>query len=540
MPTRLVDVATPMASTAPLRVAVVGGSLGGLAAAVALGVEAGCEVDVFERSPRMQMTEGAGLWVQAEFENYMRDNGVTDIAEAGCTPDSMTILDIHGKKIYQGDGGGTAACWDVLHGSYLAALERLPAGSAEYHSGVEVDAAATVDGHLGSSSGGGDDEPVVLRFSDGMRREFDLVVFCDGSASRARPALGQYATPPFREADVRGWAGYWIWRSTIQEEDLPPDLAEYCKGEYIWYYLRQAEGEWRDGGRMPPHVHDPSLPGTGHFLMYPVPGQDGSITPGKRRLMWAWYVVPGIEDPLATFEAVMTDVNGVLNTAGVGRGKVRPEIVRRLHDIAVAVLPPPLARLVALASDPYPQALLDTAVPQMAFRRIALIGDAAFTARPTTGAGTTKAAINGIELGRALKGVQSGGVTEALRGWEPEQIDIGRVLVARGGNGVTGVSGKLSAFPDDYAIGRRVQEPPPAPYVAEAIREYLADPEVAELRTRRVYASTGVSSKPSASRPSQSDSADAVRSGREFWTQRVLAEQGRNDLGGDQRSPARL
>ena len=242
-------------------------------------------------------------------------------------------------------------------------------------------------------------------------------------------------------------------------------------------------------------------------------------------------------DPLATFEAVMTDVNGVLNTAGVGRGKVRPEIVQRLHDIAAAVLPPPLARLIALTSDPYPQALLDTAVPQMAFGRIALIGDAAFTARPTTGAGTTKAAINGIELGRALKGVQSSGVAEALRGWEPEQIDIGRVLVARGGNGVTGVSGKLSAFPDDYAIGRRVPEPLPAPLVAEAIRDYLADPEAAELRTRRVYASTGVSSKPSASRPSRSGRADAARSGRlGFWSQRVLAEQGRNDLGGDHRS----
>jgi len=49
-----------------LRVAVVGGSLGGLATAVALGVEAGAEVEVFERSETMQLTEGAGLWVQAE------------------------------------------------------------------------------------------------------------------------------------------------------------------------------------------------------------------------------------------------------------------------------------------------------------------------------------------------------------------------------------------------------------------------------------------------------------------------------------------
>ena len=91
-------------------------------------------------------------------------------------------------------------------------------------------------------------------------------------------------------------------------------------------------------------------------------------------------------------------MNGVLNKAGVKRGQVRPQIVSRLHEIANAVLPPPLAAIVNLTDDPYPQALLDTAVPQMAYGRIALIGDAAFTARPTTGAGTTKAAINGAQL----------------------------------------------------------------------------------------------------------------------------------------------
>ena len=99
---------------------------------------------------------------------------------------------------------------------------------------------------------------------------------------------------------------------------------------------------------------------------------------------------------------------------------------------------------------------MDTANTRMAFGRMALIGDAAFTARPTTGAGTTKAAINGIELGKALHGISTNGVVGALRecklpGYrchlgcillkmaaislltgEAEQIVIGRTLVARG------------------------------------------------------------------------------------------------------------
>ncbi len=122
--------------------------------------------------------------------------------------------------------------------------------------------------------------------------------------------------------------------------------------------------------------------------------------------------------------------------------------------------------------------------------RIALIGDAAFTARPTTGAGTTKAVINGIELARALHGVSSAGVAHVLAEWEPEQIDIGRTLVARGAaasdNSVV-VSGTKSAFPSDYTLGKLATMPPHAPTVAAAIREYQANPLAAEQRTERVY-----------------------------------------------------
>ena len=95
----------------------------------------------------------------------------------------------------------------------------------------------------------------------------------------------------------------------------------------------------------------------------------------------AWYVVPGAEDPLATFEEVMLDVHGVHNTVGVTRGAVRPVTIDRLREVARHVLPPPLAALVGMTADPYPQALVDTASSRMAYGRIALIGDAAFTGK---------------------------------------------------------------------------------------------------------------------------------------------------------------
>ena len=126
--------------------------------------------------------------------------------------------------------------------------------------------------------------------------------------------------------------------------------------------------------------------------------------------------------------------------------------------------------------------------------RIALIGDAAFTVRPTTGAGTTKALINGIDLARALHGVGSAGVARVFAEWEAEQIDIGRTLVARGiaASDNSGVASETkSAFPFDYTLGKLEGMPPHAPTVAAAIREYLANPEAAERRTERVYLRLG-------------------------------------------------
>ena len=132
----------------------------------------------------------------------------------------------------------------------------------------------------------------------------------------------------------------------------------------------------------------------------------------------------------------------------------------------------------------------------------------------------------------------------ALRAWEPEQLEIGRTLVAlaqgdtviphghclslaviaedycvdphsnlaaiaficcpnasvdpeqvaRGAAATEATftpSGTRSAFPADYALGRRARMPPPAPTVAAAIAEYLRDPGAAERRTARVYLGGG-------------------------------------------------
>jgi 2-polyprenyl-6-methoxyphenol hydroxylase-like FAD-dependent oxidoreductase len=283
-----------------LRVAVVGGSLGGLAAAAALRIEADVDAHVYERSPRLTGTEGAGLWVQPEFEHYMEANGITTKQTFGVTPERMAFYDGEGKKIFRSRAGGVATSWDTLFRSYRSAVP-----DECYHAGREVDAEATaavaafpgLPRHLAlrklRSTDGTEaafDEPseaVTLCFADGGAEQFDAIVFCDGAASRGRKALN--AAVGVQEEAISAWAGYWVWRAMLDEEEIAsqlPEVWEDIQSEHCWYYLRQAEGRYKDGGPPPPHVADPTLPGTGHFLLYPVPGANGELEPGKRRVMW--------------------------------------------------------------------------------------------------------------------------------------------------------------------------------------------------------------------------------------------------------------
>ena len=72
----------------------------------------------------------------------------------------------------------------------------------------------------------------------------------------------------------------------------------------------------------------------------------------------------------------------------------------------------------------------------MAFERTCLTGDAAFVPRPHTAASTAKAAANALSLADCLTATESD-VEEALRRWEPDQLELGerlRVFGQRLGN----------------------------------------------------------------------------------------------------------
>lgn len=68
--------------------------------------------------------------------------------------------------------------------------------------------------------------------------------------------------------------------------------------------------------------------------------------------------------------------------------------------------------------------------PRMALGRVALVGDAAFVARPHVGAGVTKAALDAEALAREL--ATNGELDAALAAYDRSRRRFGAWLVARG------------------------------------------------------------------------------------------------------------
>jgi 2-polyprenyl-6-methoxyphenol hydroxylase-like FAD-dependent oxidoreductase len=132
-------------------------------------------------------------------------------------------------------------------------------------------------------------------------------------------------------------------------------------------------------------------------VSYPVPARDGDLREGKRDYNIVWY--------RPTDTAALAD----LNTDASGRRHeqippplIRPDVIAAAKADAQALLARPIADVFVRAAQPIFQPIHDFASPQLVFGRIALLGDAAFVARPHVGAGVTKAALDGACLADAL------------------------------------------------------------------------------------------------------------------------------------------
>ncbi len=95
------------------------------------------------------------------------------------------------------------------------------------------------------------------------------------------------------------YAGYVAWRGVVAENALPAALRATFAGKFTFYQMPRS-----------------------HILCYAIPGADGSIAEGRRRLNWVWYWNYREADELA---ALLTDRTGRKRRTSVPPGMVSPE-----------------------------------------------------------------------------------------------------------------------------------------------------------------------------------------------------------------------
>ncbi|HZD78551.1 MAG TPA: FAD-dependent monooxygenase [Actinomycetota bacterium] len=359
-------------------VAVAGGSLGGLTAALVLR-DLGCDIHVYERATSELESRGAGIVVLDETSRYLRERTDVDLGRVTVSTTWLRYLDRDGATVHREHRPYRYSGWHTLYRTLLGRFD-----AERYHLGREM-----VDFVQ-------DDRSVQVRFADGDTIGCDLLVCADGIGSSARARL-------LAAARAR-YAGYVAWRGIVPEERVDPEARAAFADTLVYQVM--------------PHSH---------ILVYPIPSLEGETQPGRRLLNFVWYrnVAEGAE-----LEDLMTDRAGVVHETTLPPGAAREEHERAMRRLAERSLAPPLAAVVEATTQPFVQVIFDIEVDRMAFGRICLIGDAAFALRPHIAAGTAKAAADAWALGDALAGA-GGDVPEALEAWEAGQLELGRTALQR-------------------------------------------------------------------------------------------------------------
>jgi 2-polyprenyl-6-methoxyphenol hydroxylase-like FAD-dependent oxidoreductase len=214
-------------------------------------------------------------------------------------------------------------------------------------------------------------------------------------------------------------------RSTVRRHIAPEHPDATFAGYVIWIGI--ADESAIEARRWPQDVaflgdNDNTL------LGYPLPGANGSLIPGSRRLGWAWYD---------------SSRNGLLRSTGSVDGSV----VR--HSLMPAGIPTATYRELAVQArelfpSPWNNAIIDSIerravigtpiaeyVPtRLAKGRIAIVGDAAHVPTPMTGSGFAESLYDAEALADAV--ANSGSAATALLDYENARLRSARNLVQSG------------------------------------------------------------------------------------------------------------
>ena len=357
------------------RVLVIGGSMSGLFAGLQLRAR-GFAVDIYERVDSELSGRGAGIVAQPVVPRTMRALGIAT-ADLGVEMTTRKILDAEGRVVVEAHCPQTLTAWERL---YRILRDAFPA--AHYHRGI---------GLKGFEQSG---RSVTAHFTDGRSVEANLLVGADGIRSTVRQQLLPDLNPLY--------AGYVAWRSLLPEQAIPPAIHRELFEHMVF-----------------------CLPPSEQFLGYPVAGPDNDLRPGHRRYNVVWYRPAAEETEL---RRLLTDDSGVTHSLSIPPPLIRREHIAAMRAAAERLVAPQFRAIARLMDEPVLQPIYDLETPRMAFGRVAIIGDAAFVARPHVGAGVSKACEDASTLATA---VASDEVELALLRFEAQRLPVGRRIIER-------------------------------------------------------------------------------------------------------------
>jgi 2,6-dihydroxypyridine 3-monooxygenase len=359
------------------RAVVIGGSIGGLTAALLLR-DLGFTVEVYERSSTALSGRGSGIVLQPDTVRWFTERSSQSLSDLYTSTRYVQYLNRDGGVDYREERPYRYTSWGTFYRALLADF-----GAGHYHLGEY----ASGFSHTG--------ETVAVRFVSGRTVSADLVVFADGITSTARQRFDP-------DAALR-YSGYVGWRGTYPQRSLSRQTLAVLSDAITFDVIPNS-----------------------HVIMYPIPGEEGT-RPEHRLMNYVWYrnVAEGPE-----LTELLLDKRGIPGLVSLHPGQVQDRYIEKLKDAAAQQLSPAVAEVVVATEIPYLQVVSDVRSASMAQGRAAVIGDAACGARPHAAAGTAKAAADAWALAAALEDAE-GDVAAALAKWEPGQLELSASLTRR-------------------------------------------------------------------------------------------------------------
>jgi 2-polyprenyl-6-methoxyphenol hydroxylase-like FAD-dependent oxidoreductase len=357
------------------RALVVGGSMSGLLAGIML-LRRGWDVAVYERVESELSGRGAGIVAQPELIARLDALGLKTAA-LGIAITTRQILDRAGHTAATLECPQVLTAWERV---YRLLREAFPA--QHYHRGTGLrDVAQSAEG-------------VVAHLTTGEEVVGDVLIGADGLRSTVRQLCLPAVTPLY--------AGYVAWRALLPEQAIPPAIH---RDMYMIMTFCLPPGE--------------------QCLGYPVTGPVDGLAPGRRRYNVIWYRPA---DERRELPQLLTGKNGTTHSISIPPPLIRAEPIAAMRAAAERLLAPQFREIVRLIEEPILQPIYDLESPRLAFGRIAILGDAAFVARPHVAAGVSKAADDAAALAAAL---DDDDVEAALRRYEAERLPQNRIIIER-------------------------------------------------------------------------------------------------------------